>query len=142
MRRKNAIILGVVLLLIVIQFIPVDRSNPPVTGEIQAPQAVSDILRNSCYDCHSNETEWPWYSHVAPVSWILAHHVDEGREGLNFSTWTQLNEKDRSKLIHEIEEETSEGEMPIRSYLILHRDARLSEAAIETLRKWSESARP
>ena len=141
MRRRSVAGLAVMTVFIGIQFIPVNRSNPPVHGEIQAPRAVSEVLQRSCYDCHSNETEWPWYSHVAPVSWVLVHHVDEGREEFNFSTWSELAEKDRSEIIHEIWEETSEGKMPLRSYLVIHPEAKLSEADIETLRKWSGSSK-
>ena len=141
MNRKSMIVIAVVAVLIGIQLIPVDRSNPPVRGEIQAPSMVSEVLRKSCYDCHSNETEWPWYSHVAPVSWMVAHHVGEGREELNFSTWSQLSEKDQAKMIHEISEETSDGEMPIRSYLIFHPEAKLSDQDLKTLRDWAEAVR-
>ena len=140
MRRRNVVGVVVVAILTGIQFVPVDRSNPPVQGEMRAPPAVSEVLRQSCYDCHSNETEWPWYSYVAPVSWMLAHHVDEGRDELNFSTWSDLAEKDRSELVHEISEETSEGKMPLRAYLILHPEAKLSDEALEILRTWSGSS--
>jgi hypothetical protein len=139
MRRRNQVVLVAIAVVIVIQFIPVDRSNPPVQGELNAPPAVAEILRASCYDCHSNETQWPWYSYVAPVSWMLAHHVGEGREKLNFSTWSDLAEKDRIKMVHEIWEETSQGQMPLRVYLIMHPKAKLSDGAIERLRMWSES---
>jgi hypothetical protein len=137
MSKRKVVGLSVVGVLLAIQLVPIDRSNPPVRGEIEVTEAVSEVLRRSCYDCHSNETQWPWYSYVAPASWILAHHVGEAREELNFSTWSALAEKDRSKMIHEIWEETSKGEMPLRSYLILHRDAKLSDEALATLREWS-----
>ena len=77
-------LLFVVAGLILIQFAPVDRSNPSVTGEVSAPDPIMAVLRNSCYDCHSNETRWPWYSRVAPLSWRIAQHVREGRGHLNF----------------------------------------------------------
>jgi hypothetical protein len=140
MSKRKVIGLAIVVLVIGIQFVPVDRSNPPVRGEIEAPPAVMEIIRQSCYDCHSNETAWPWYSRVAPVSWVLAHHVEEGRSELNFSTWTELAENDRSKLTEKIWDETSDGEMPLREYLVLHPDAKLGNEALETLRKWSGSS--
>jgi hypothetical protein len=140
MKHKGTLVaLIVVILLIVIQFVPVDRSNPPVKGEIQVPPAVSKVLRVSCYDCHSYETEWPWYSQVAPISWIVTHDVHEGRSKLNFSTWNELNDEKRTKMVHEIWEEVSEGEMPLRGYLFAHPDARLSEDARQTVRAWAES---
>ncbi len=70
-----------------IQFIPTDRSNPPVTHELQASPEVMAILERACYDCHSNETVWPWYSKVAPVSWQISSHVVVGRRHVNFSEW-------------------------------------------------------
>jgi Haem-binding domain len=82
---------GAVALLVAlgaIQLVPVDTSNPPVTADVPASAAVKGILRRGCCDCHSNETQWPWYGRIAPVSWLLARDVREGRAELNFSTWT------------------------------------------------------
>jgi hypothetical protein len=141
MSKKSIAVLAIVVVFIAIQFVPVDRSNPPVQGEIDAPPAVSDVLRRSCYNCHSNETRWPWYSRVAPVSWFLSHHVHEGREKLNFSTWAALIESDRTEIVREIWDEVSEGDMPLRSYLIMHPEAKLSEQALESIRAWSLSSR-
>ena len=134
------IILAVLIIAVVgIQFVPVERTNPHVTGEIEAPAEVMDILRRSCYDCHSNETVWPWYSRVAPVSWLVIDDVDEGREEMNFSDWSAYSEKKKGKKIHEIWEEVSEGEMPMWYYTILHSEAELSAADKETLHKWTEA---
>jgi len=134
------VILAVVVVVIVIQVIPVDRSNPPVQGEIRAPAAVSEVLRTSCYDCHSNETKWPWYSRVAPLSWAIAHHIHEGRDHLNFSEWGALGRQKQMEITREIREETSEGKMPLRSYLIIHRDAKLTDDKLEIIRAWSLSS--
>jgi len=139
MRRRTKVALIVLAIVIAIQLVPVNRSNPPVRGEMVAPPRVVEVLRQSCYDCHSNETRWPWYSYVAPVSWFLAYHVNEAREELNFSTWNRLTEKDRTEALHEIWEEVSEGEMPLRGYLILHPGARLSEDALGILQAWTDS---
>ena len=79
------ILIAVVVIFVVIQFIPVDRTNPPVTEEIKAPENVLKILQTSCYDCHSNKTDWPWYSYVAPVSFFIVGDVSEGRHHLNFT---------------------------------------------------------
>ncbi len=134
------IILAVLIIAVVAaQFVPVERTNPPVTGEIEAPTEVMDILRRSCYDCHSNETVWPLYSRVAPVSWLLADDVDEGREHMNFSEWSGYTEKKKAKWIHEIWEEVSEGEMPLWYYLLLHPEAKLSAADKEMLHKWTSA---
>ena len=75
----------VIAAFILIQFVPVDRSNPPVLSDVQAPAEVQTILRRSCYDCHSHETHWPWYAYVAPASWFVVDHIEEGREDLG--TW-------------------------------------------------------
>lgn len=133
------IVLAVVVSFVGIQLIPVDRSNPPVEEEITASPDVKAILKRACFDCHSNETIWPWYSRVAPVSWLLAWDVGEGREELNFSTWNQYSQKKRDKIIKEIRKEVEEGEMPPWFYLSLHPDARLSESDRSILRAWTTS---
>lgn len=121
-----------------IQFIPAERTNPPVTGEIDAPAEVKEIFMRSCYDCHSNESVWPWYSYIAPASWLLADDVGDGRAELNFSEWKGYDEKKKQKKIKETWEEVKEGEMPQWYYVIMHPGAKLSDADKETIRKWSE----
>ena len=93
--------LVLILAVIGIQFVPVNRMNPPVTGEIGAPEKVMAILHRSCYDCHSNKTVWPWYSYVAPISWLVADDVHEGRRHMNFSEWNTYNTKRRNHKIKE-----------------------------------------
>jgi hypothetical protein len=127
----------VVVTVVLIQLVPVDRSNPPVVADLDAPPEVASVLRTSCYDCHSNETRWPWYGRVAPVSWLVAHDVEEAREHMNFSLWGTYDPHRQEKLAEEIWEEVEEGEMPLRKYLLAHRNARLSESARQTLREWS-----
>lgn len=121
------------------QLVPVDRSNPPVEVEIDAPAEVLEVLRQSCYDCHSHHTEWPWHARIAPVSWLVAHDAREGREHLNFSTWNRYDARDRTDAIEEIWEEVEEGEMPLWYYLPVHPDARLTTEDRTTLRRWAES---
>lgn len=121
-----------------LQFVPVDRSNPPVVSDLEAPVEVKSILKRSCYDCHSNEVNWPWYSYVAPVSWLVAYDVKEGREELNFSEWNRYaNDSDMKE---EIVEEVAEGEMPLGIYLAIHRDAAVSSSELATLRQWAGAA--
>ena len=132
------IVLAVVVVLVGMQFIPVNRSNPPVEEEIPVSPEVKAILKRACYDCHSNETIWPGYSRVAPVSWLLAWDVREGREELNFSTWNRYSQKKRDKIIKEIWEEVQEGEMPPWFYLPLHPEARLSDSDRTVLRAWAK----
>jgi hypothetical protein len=135
-------IAGLLIIFILIQFAPVDRTNPPVETEVPAPTNIQTILRRACYDCHSNETVWPWYSKVAPVSWLVAHDVHEGREALNFSTWNRYATKQQVKKMKESWEETAEGEMPPWFYLAVHRDAELSTEERAALRVWALSASP
>lgn len=118
-----------------IQLVPVDRSIPPVVSDLEAPLEVKTILKRSCYDCHSNEVNWPWYGYVAPVSWLVAHDVKEGREELNFSEWNKHASDEEMK--DEIVEEISEGEMPLPIYLITHQNASVSQQELATLRQWA-----
>lgn len=131
-------VLGV--LVIAIQLVPVERSNPPVETEVAAPAEVRAVLRRACYDCHSNETDWPWYAWVAPISWQVAHDVHEGREKFNFSTWNRLEPRKQAKVQHEVWEEVSEGEMPPWFYLPVHPEARLSAEDRSVLQAWSAAA--
>jgi len=136
------IVIVIIVVLIGIQFVPVSKTNPPVTGEIKAPADVMEILRTSCYDCHSNESTWPWYSNIAPVSWLVASDVNEAREHMNFSEWDSYSAEDRAEDIDEIWEEIEDGEMPLWFYLPLHSEAKLSEVQKETIRKWVEAGGP
>jgi len=120
-----------------IQLIPVDRTNPPVESDIPTSPAVKAALRRACYDCHSNETEWPWYSHIAPISWVIATHVREGRASLNFSTWDRYSTQQQVQKLKESWVTTTEGDMPPWFYLPIHRDAGLSPDDRALLRQWA-----
>jgi hypothetical protein len=132
---KTKLLLAVVAALIVAQLIPVTRDNPPVVRDAGAPPEVRALLKRACYDCHSHETVWPAYSRVAPVSWLVAHDVSEGREELNFSNWpddpTRL-----AKIAKKLPEEVQEREMPPRMYLLAHPEARLTDAERATIAEW------
>lgn len=131
------ILVGIPVVLLGIQFVPVNRTNPPVEADVPAPENVRTILRRACYDCHSNETTWPWYSRVAPFSWLVARDVIEGREELNYSTWNRVSTQGRVKKLKESWDEVAEGEMPPWAYLIIHRDATLSAEDRTALRLWA-----
>lgn len=137
--RKLLRILGALLLaaFIAIQFKSIDRSNPPVEGDVGAPPEVAAILRRACYDCHSHETVWPWYSRVAPASWLLEHDVLDGRKHLNFSKWSGYDARRREHKLEEIVELTAAEEMPPWFYLPLHSEAKLSDADRAVLAKWA-----
>lgn len=126
MFKKILYVLGAMVVLI--QLIPVDRSNPPVKNEPvwDSPQTKM-LVKNACYDCHSNESEYPWYSYVAPVSWLVSNHILEGREHLNFSEWT--NDVDADEMIEEIKS----GEMPLWDYKLMHSHADLTTAQTDSL---------
>jgi len=129
------------VLFVGIQFVPVDRSNPPVEADVTTPADVKGVLERSCYDCHSNQTRWPWYSRVAPMSWLVTKDVHEGREHLNFSTWGLLSTKKQVENMEEIWEEVQEGEMPLWFYLPMHPEARISATDRAVLERWSDSRR-
>ena len=131
--------LSLVAVLVLIQFVPVRRDNPPATGSVTAPPAVTSILRRSCYDCHSNDTIWPWYSHVAPVSWLVASDVHGGRRHLNFSEWEGAPNAAQRKHVSELPKEVKSGDMPLCYYLWLHPAARLSADDVTQLSSWAES---
>jgi hypothetical protein len=133
---------GVVLAAAVaaIQFVPVERVNPPVESDIVAPDDVNKILRRSCYDCHSNETRWPWYARVAPVSWIIARDVEEGRRELNFSVWNKSTSARRARKFKEIVEQVEGNKMPQWYYVNLHPDAKLEPSEKEIILNWAKQA--
>jgi hypothetical protein len=137
LRIVKHLMFGIVVLLVGVQLVRPARTNPPATNPLAiGDPRVESILRRSCFDCHSNETRWPWYSEVAPVSWQIARHVNDGRKKVNFSDW---NEEKAAKRLEEICEETKEGEMPVRGYLLLHREAVLSAEDVGALCGWSSS---
>jgi mono/diheme cytochrome c family protein len=125
-----AVILGGLLL---IQLVPYGRnhSNPPVVSEPNwdSPQT-KELAQRACFDCHSNETTWPWYSNVAPISWLVQHDAEEGRQFLNFSTWADGG---HGREPGEAIEAVNEGEMPPATYLITHPEARLTAAEKQAL---------
>lgn len=129
------LVTGAVVLLLVfglLQLVPYGwtRTNPPVTADAPWPTAEAEaIARTSCYDCHSNETDWPAYSYVAPMSWLVRRDVEAGRDALNFSEW----DEEQADEAEEAEDQIEDGEMPLPTYLRLHRDARLSDAEARIL---------
>lgn len=141
---KYIFILGLIVF-VVMQFFRIDQTNPKIEKTkdfitLTQPSAdVEKMLRSACYDCHSNETKYPWYSNVAPVSWWLKDHIDEGREYFNFSTWADISEEDKNHILHECEEEVEHKKMPLDSYTWTHGDADLSDEQRETLATWFNS---
>jgi hypothetical protein len=137
----RSIALTLVGLLAAIQLVPVRRDNPPpAAGPLTAPAPVVTILRRACIDCHSNETTWPWYSYVAPVSWLVAHDVHEGREYLNFSEWAGYTPSVRLKKLALLSGVVQNGEMPPWFYTPLHPAALLSSDDVSELAAWADNS--
>ena len=123
--------IAILALFAAIQFVPIGpgKTNPDITREVTwDSDRTRQLAERACYDCHSNETRWPWYSYVAPVSWLVEHDVHEGREHMNFSEWDK-EQRHATDAAHELEE----GEMPLWFYTLLHPDARLEGAAKDHL---------
>ena len=138
MKRALQVVFGLfVLAFIGIQFVTVERTNPSIVADFDGDPAIEAILRRACYDCHSNETHWPWYSAIAPASWLVADHVEEGREELNFSHWGRMPKTQQDHKREECWEEVESGEMPEVGYVPLHPEARLSPEDLERLEAWA-----
>jgi len=141
------IVLVIIVLLIIIQFFPAAKNtgatlaDHSISAVVQVPEDVNDILKRSCNDCHSNSTYYPWYSHLQPVGWWLANHIEEGKHHLNFSEFATYTKKRQDKTLKETGEQVEKDEMPLSSYTLIHTDARLSKEQKEKLLAWSKQAR-
>ena len=129
---------GLILIALAIQFIPVTRDNPPAIADLAAPAEVKAILKSSCYDCHSNETVWPWYSRVAPVSWLVTSDTAEGRGKFNFSTWNRYPADRQAAIRTRIIREVSKGDMPPWYYTLKHTGAKLDAGQRALLEAWAK----
>jgi hypothetical protein len=132
--RLSRILVGLAVVLVAIQLVPVARTNPPVVSTVPAAPEVASVLRRACFDCHSNETVWPLQAYVAPLSWFVAHDVKEGREELNFSAW---GPKEADRTAKKLAKEVEEGDMPPFLYVIAHPGAKLTKAEKALLANWS-----
>jgi hypothetical protein len=134
---KIAILVAVVVG-VGIQFIPVKGvgKNPPQRFKVEAPPQVEAILRKACFDCHSNETRWPWYAKLAPSSWLMARDVLKGRSRMNFSEWGEADEAEKTTDRENSRDQIKDGEMPPWFYLPMHPDAKLSAQEKDLLMAW------
>ena len=145
---KKKIIISAAAILILIQFFRINKENPVVNSSNdfliinKAPDSIAQTIRSSCYDCHSNETQYPWYSNIAPVSWVIKHHINEGREKMNFSDWGQYSSKKRQRKVDGAIEMIEGNDMPLKSYTLIHRDAILNPAKKDSLIIWLKSLNP
>jgi hypothetical protein len=143
----RTVVRSLVVLILLAQLVRPARTNPPVdpSRTIQAQTSMTPDVRaifdRSCRDCHSYETEWPWYSHVAPFSWLLISHVNEAREHMSMSDWASYTPPEASERLDEICTEVREGEMPMSSYVLVHRSAALGDADRRALCAWTERER-
>jgi Haem-binding domain len=126
-----------------IQFVRPEKTNPPINqsetmqAAMQVPENVQSILKRSCNDCHSHETVYPFYSNVAPVSWQVIDHINEGRRKLNFSIWNTYDDKKKKRKLEGICEEMQIGEMPMWQYTLIHRDAQISADDTKIICDWT-----
>lgn len=140
------IIYVLIAALVIIQFIRPAKNVAagPFPNDISTKFAVNDnvasILKEACYDCHSNNTKYPWYAEVQPVAWWLADHVNEGKSELNFSEFAGYTAKRQRKKFNEIMDEVKEGKMPLKSYTVIHTKAKLTEEQKNALYKWCEES--
>lgn len=146
-KSVRRLLLALTITFLAVQFVRPDRTNPPIEvqhtihAQVQTPPEVTQILERSCRDCHSNQTSWPWYSHVAPVSWFVIEDVNDARKHMNLSEWAKYKPAKAAELLEGICDETSHGEMPLRSYRLMHRDAKLTAQDVRALCEWSRTAR-
>ncbi len=131
-------IIALTVLLISIQFIPIDKINPPIdeSTNLKASKEVLEILKRSCYDCHSNETTWPTYSSIAPISWQVAANVKNGRKALNFSNYSNIDKEIKTKRLERAIKTINNGLMPPPDYILLHKEAILSDEDKKIIVDW------
>jgi hypothetical protein len=146
MKIIKVFILALIVIVIAIQFIPDGLpenkadDNQSIKKDTLVPQSVLTILETSCFDCHSNQTDFPWYASIAPTSWMLANHIKEGRDNLNFSEWLSYSKRKKIGMLEDIQEQVSGGGMPLKSYILIHHKAKLTAEEISVINKWTEDA--
>ncbi len=142
MKLAKRILIALLFILVAMQFIRIDKDNPVSDPKedfiemLQPPSALANILKVSCYDCHSNHTVYPWYTSVAPISFWIKNHVRVARKHLNFSEWGQYSSKRAHHKLEECYEEVEEGHMPLPSYLWMHAEAKLTDGQRSDLANW------
>ena len=142
--KKTGIVL--LILLVVAQFFGPDKNEgdlasvTPFIEETNPPTEVLTVLKTSCFDCHSTNTRYPWYSSITPVNYWLADHVKDGKKHLNFSDWSSYTLKKKEHKMDELHEEVAKGEMPLDSYTWTHGDANLTQAQIDAIVTWGKKA--
>ena len=139
------ILIGLFVLLVIIQFIRPKKNEGSATGvddiahATTVPPNIMSLLQRSCYDCHSNYTEYPWYASINPVGLWLANHINEGKKELNFSEFAKYEPRRKNRKLDEVAEQIEKGEMPLKSYTLIHTDARLTKEQADSLIQWARA---
>lgn len=147
MRILKKILLVLLIVFIAIQFIQPARNKSvqvlptDISKTVSVPENVQQILRTSCYDCHSNNTNYPWYNYMQPTAWILANHIKHGKKDLNFSEFGSYPTRKQQSKLKAIADQIKDGEMPLSSYTLIHRNARLSKEEKSLLIDWALNAK-
>lgn len=147
MKLLKKFFLALLLILVVMQFFRPDKNvtqgdhTVDFISETNPPSEVKMILEQSCYDCHSNNTVYPWYNNVAPISFWLSEHIKDAKKHLNFSDWNSYDVKKKDHKLEEVEEMVSEGEMPLNEYTWTHEEARLTEQQRKAIVTWAQKTR-
>ncbi|MFY8186194.1 MAG: heme-binding domain-containing protein [Bacteroidia bacterium] len=146
MSKKKKIGIVILVILVIIQFIRPTRNKSTevqvndITVAMNVPADVMTVLKTSCYDCHSNNTNDMWYMNIQPIGLWVSNHIEEGKEELNFSEWVKYKPKRKAHKMEEIAEMVNEDEMPMSSYTIIHGEAKLSAAQKKLLVEWAMAA--
>jgi len=141
------ILLALLVLFIAIQFYRPARNNGDAAGPhdithyVHVPDTVMAILKSSCYDCHSNHTEYPWYTNINPVGWWMRGHINDGKRGLNFSDLSSMDNQKIAKRLTGVARETAKGDMPLPSYTWIHTYAKLDAGQRQIIKEWTDSAK-
>jgi len=144
MNWKKIIWIAIISAIVIIQLIPSGRpavieQNPnDLIINNSLPDSISNLLKSACYDCHSNETVYPWYAYIAPVSWLVSRDTKLGRGEINFSEWESYSKMDKAKLLGDIADEVEDGVMPMPIYILMHPEAKLSVKQREMLVDWTD----
>lgn len=147
MSRTKKILLAILIVLIVIQFVQPARNisgqvlQTDIVNMYNVPQSTQAVFEKACYDCHSNNTRYPWYANVQPMGWLLARHVKQGKAELNFSEFGSYSARRQANKLRAIENSVKDGTMPLSSYLLLHKDARLTETDKTEIISWVRRTR-
>ncbi len=140
------IIAPLVILFVTLQFFHPDKNEgdmklAPFLADTNAPSEIGEIIKKACADCHTNSTKYPWYSKIAPLSFKISTHIIKGKKELNFSEWQSYSIKKREHKLEEIIEELDDKEMPLKSYLLMHEEARLTQKQIKMIKNWATTKR-